>query len=134
MKWIANLVIGFVVLPEGKHNIEDNVRNRRNDRVLLSLSLVQRSKKATFVRQDPVEIGKDFISELGPLFEVDNRQAGVEERSEEDLSITYNETRPVNMGEDRTHLLQRLQIGDILLLALDNLKNYLLALYFILRQ
>jgi hypothetical protein len=71
VKWIAHLDIRFVVLPEGKHNIEDNVRNRRNDRVLLPLSLIQRCKKAMFVRQDLVEIGKDLIAE--PLPAVRNR-------------------------------------------------------------
>ena len=45
------------------------------------------------VPQDLVEIVKDFIAELGLLFEIDNRQADVEERSEEDLSITPNAIR-----------------------------------------
>ena len=56
--------------------------------MLLSLSLIQRSEQAMLVRQDPVEIGKDLIAELGLLFKADNRQADVEERSEENLSIT----------------------------------------------
>ena len=67
-RWLAHLDIGVVVLPEGRHNVEDNVRNRRNDRVLLPLSVIQRNKQAILARQDPVETGKDFIAELGLLF------------------------------------------------------------------
>jgi len=61
--------------------------------VLLPLSLIQRSKKAVFVPQDLAEIGKDVIAELGLLFGIDNREADVEERSEENLSITPNVIR-----------------------------------------
>ena len=64
----SHLDIGVVVLPEGEHNVEDNVRNKRNDRVLLPLSVIQRNKQAMLARQDPVETGKDFIAELGLLF------------------------------------------------------------------
>jgi len=45
------------------------------------------------VPQDLAEIGKDVIAELGLLFGIDNREADVEERSEENLSITPNVIR-----------------------------------------
>jgi len=69
---MAHLDIGFVVVPEGKHNVEDDVGNRRDDRVLLSLSLIQRCKKATFMPQDPVEIEKHVVTESRLLLEIDN--------------------------------------------------------------
>ena len=70
-----------------------------------------------------MEIGKDFIAELGLLFEIDNREADVEQRSEENLSITPNYSEACEHERDGTHVEQRLQIGNILLLAPNKLKN-----------
>ena len=43
--------------------------------------------------QDLAEIVKDFLAELSLLFVIDNRQADVEERSEENLLIIPNVIR-----------------------------------------
>jgi hypothetical protein len=56
--------------------------------VLLPLSVIQRCKEAMFVREDLVEIGKDFIAKLRLLFEFDNRMTDTKEWSEENLSMT----------------------------------------------
>ena len=103
--------------------------------MLLPLSFIQRCKKAMFVREDLVEIEKDFIAKLLLLVEIDNRRMGSKEWSEENLLITPNVIRGCkNTGGGGTHVLQCLQIGDILLLTLNNLKDYALALNLLLRQ
>jgi len=50
------------------------------------------------------------------------------------MDCTQCNRRVVNTGEHETHVPQRLQIGDILFLTLNNFKNYCLALPLILRE
>lgn len=96
---VAHLDIRLVVLSEGEYNIEDDVRNGGNNRVLLPLSVIQCCKKAMFVSQDPVEIEKHLIAKLRLLVKIDNGQADVEQWGEENLSIASNAVRGLSPQE-----------------------------------